>query len=163
MNQGEDQMQISNRWLKRGALGTAAFVGTTLAWGGFAEAHHEMHELRGHLTTEQVDCPSLCTEGPLTGDIVGKLAFTLSTLEDTPTPNVARYDGVNTITTKYGSFTGPDYGVWNLKTGQFTDYTEITSGTGIYAGKTGTMTIVGAFDPVSGTGSSEWRVVFAPH
>jgi hypothetical protein len=130
--------------------------------GSFADAHGSM-ELRGHLTTKQVDCPSLCTEGPLTGDITGKLEFTLNTLEATPTPNVSRYDGVNVITTRYGTFTGPDYGVWNLATGQFTDYTEITSGTGIFAHAKGTMTIVGAFDPVTGTGSSEWRVVFEPH
>jgi hypothetical protein len=152
-------MQTSIRRLKRGVLGTVAFVGATIAGGSFAEAHGPF-ELRGHLTTHQVDCDSLCTEGTLTGDIQGKLDFTLSTLDATPTPNVSRYDGVNTITTKYGTFTGPDYGVWNLATGQFTDYTEITSGTGIYAHARGTMTIVGEFDPVSGTGSSEWRVVF---
>jgi hypothetical protein len=157
----EDDMAIGIKRLKPGALAATALLGATLVWGGFAEAHHEQHELRGHLTTHQVDCDTLCTAGELTGDIHGKLEFTLSTLEDTPTPNVARYDGVNVITTKHGTFTGPDYGVWNLQTGQFTDYTEITSGTGIYAGAKGTMTIVGAFDPVSGTGSSEWRVVFA--
>lgn len=154
-------MEIVNKRLTRRTLTMTAMLGATLAWGGFAEAHHGPRELRGHLTTKQVDCASLCTQGPLTGDLRGQLDFTLATLEDTPTPNVARYDGVNTITTKYGSFTGPDYGVWNLKTGQFTDYTEITSGTGIFAHVKGTMTIVGAFDPVSGTGSSEWRIVFA--
>jgi len=99
----------------------------------------------------------------MTGDLSGTLDFTLSSLDATPTPNVSRYDGVNTIRTRYGSFSGPDYGVWNLATGQFTDYTEITSGTGIFANAHGTMTIVGVFDPVTGTGSSEWRVVFAPH
>lgn len=158
-------MQMSIRRLKRGVLGTVAFVGATIAGGSFAEAHgpegHGPFELRGHLTTKQVDCDSLCTEGPLTGDIQGTLDFTLNALDATPTPNVSRYDGVNTITTKFGTFTGPDYGVWNLATGQFTDYTEITSGTGIFAHARGTMTIVGKFDPVTGTGASEWRIVFA--
>ena len=158
-------MQIAISRLKRGALGTAAFAGVMLAWGGYAGAHdsHGPHELRGHLTTHQVDCDSLCTQGPITGDLTGTLDFTLDSLDATPTPNVSRYVGVNTITTRYGSFSGPDYGVWNLSTGQFTDYTEITSGTGMFAHAHGTMTIVGVFDPVSGTGSSEWRVVFAPN
>lgn len=155
-------MQMGIRRLKRSALGTAAFAGVMLAWGGFAGAHGS-YELRGHLHTHQVDCASLCTEGPITGDLSGKLEFTLDSLDATPTPNVSRYVGTNTITTPYGSFSGPDYGVWNLATGQFTDYTEITSGTGIFKNAHGTVTIAGVFDPVAGTGSSEWRVVFAPH
>jgi len=104
----------------------------------------------------------MCTEGPLTGDLNGTLNWTLGSLDATPTPSVTRYVGVNTIKTMYGTFSGPDYGVWNTQTGQFTDYMEITSGTGMFTGAKGTLTIVGKFDPVSGTGSSEWRVVFAP-
>ena len=155
-------MQINLRKLSRRMLAPTAVLGATLAWGGFAEAHYGSHELRGHLTTSQVQCASMCTEGPLTGDLNGTLEWTLDSLDETPTPNVTRYVGVNTITTKYGTFSGPDYGVWNIQTGQFTDYMEITSGTGMFAGAKGTMTIVGKFDPVSGTGSSEWRVVFQP-
>ena len=155
-------MQIHFRKLSRRSLGAVAALGATLTWAGFAAAHYAPRELRGHLTTQQVECSSMCTEGPLTGDLKGTLNWTLGSLEETPTPNVTRYVGVNTITTRYGTFSGPDYGVWNIETGQFTDYMEITSGTGMFAGAKGTLTIVGAFDPVSGTGSSEWRVVFAP-
>lgn len=156
-------MQNNHRTLTRRALGTAAVLGATLTWGHFAAAHYGApRELRGHLTTQQVQCSSMCTEGPLTGDLKGTLGWTLNSMEETPTPNVTRYVGINTITTRYGTFSGPDYGVWNIETGQFTDYMEITSGTGVFAGAKGTMTIVGSFDPVSGTGSSEWRIVFAP-
>ncbi len=155
-------MQINRRTLTRRIFATTAVLGATLAWGGFASAHYAPRELRGYLTTKQVECASMCTEGPLTGDLKGTLNWTLGSLDETPTPNVTRYVGVNTITTMYGTFSGPDYGVWNIQTGQFTDYMEITSGTGMFAGAKGTMTIVGKFDPVSGAGSSEWRVVFAP-
>jgi len=154
--------------LNRRTLGVAAILGTTLSWGSLAAAdsaetsYYAPRELRGRFSSKQVPCDSLCTGGPLTGDLYGDLAWSLSSLENTATPNVARYDGVTTITTKLGTFSGPDYGVWNLATGQFTDYLEITSGTGIFTGAKGTMTIVGAFDPVSGTGTSEWRIVFAP-
>jgi hypothetical protein len=138
-------------------------MGATLAWGDFAGAHNAApRELRGHFSSTQVECASMCTEGPLTGDLVGKLSWTLDGMDQTPTASVTRYNGVDTVTTKWGTFSGPDYGVWNTDTGQFTDYLEITSGTGIFAGAKGTMTIVGAFDPVSGTGSSEWRIVFVP-
>src|SRR5689334_6030259 len=96
---GEEHMQIAIRRFRQSALGTAAFLGVTLAWGGFADAHGS-HELRGHLTTHQVDCDSLCTEGPITGDLTGTLDFTLDSLDATPTPNVSRYVGVNTIRTR---------------------------------------------------------------
>ena len=150
-------MMMKSRRLKRNALGVVAFLGATLAWGSGAEAHHAKRVLRGHLTTQQVDCDSLCTEGPLTGDLRGELHFTLASLDDTETPNVARYQGVNVIETSHGTLTGTDYGVWNLVTGEFVDYTEFTSGTGVFAGVHGSMSIMGVFDPVAGEGSSEWR------
>jgi len=155
-------MHTNLRKLGRRTAAATAVLGATLAWGSFAGAHYNTNELRGRFTSHQVECASMCTEGPLSGDIVGKLAWTLDAMDQTPTPSVTRYNGINTVTTWYGSFSGPDYGVWNTETGQFTDYMEITSGTGMYTGAKGTMTIVGKFDPVTGTGSSEWRVVFAP-
>ncbi|HET7542102.1 MAG TPA: hypothetical protein VFK05_19680 [Polyangiaceae bacterium] len=150
------------RNLSRRKLAGAAVLGATLAWAGLASAHYGQRELRGHLTTQLVECDSMCTGGPLTGDLRGTLHWRLDSMDQTPTPNVTRYNGVDTITTPYGTFSGPDYGVWNTSTGQFTDYLEITSGTGMFAGAKGTLTIVGKFDPVTGTGSSEWRVVFEP-
>jgi len=149
-------MNIDKRRSLRGVLGLATIV-ALVGWNSGAEAHHGPRVLRGHLTTEQVDCDTLCTQGPLTGDIRGELHFTLSSLEDTDTPNVARYEGVNVITTRRGTLTGTDYGVWNLVTGEFTDYTEFTSGTGMYAEVKGSMSIMGVFDPVAGEGSSDWR------
>lgn len=143
---------------KRSALIIAAALGVSLPWGSDAEAHrHGPLELHGRLLTEQVDCDSLCTQGPLSGGLAGTLHFTMDSLDDTDTPNVARYQGVNVVRTRFGTLSGPDYGVWNLKTGRFVDYTEFTSGTGIYAGlQGGSLTIAGTFDPVTGAGSSHY-------
>jgi hypothetical protein len=141
----------------RTIFATALFAGASLGWDSGAEAHGGPRVLKGHLTTEQVDCSTLCTEGELTGDLRGTLEFTMASMTETETPNVANYKGVNVITTSRGSFTGTDYGTWNLETGEFVDYTEITSGTGIYAGVHGSLSIMGVFDPVAGAGSSSWR------
>ena len=122
-----------------------------------AEAHFPKDlTLFGGLTTHQVACASLCTEGPLTGGLPGTLDFTMASMTATETPNVVTYIGTNTITTKLGTLKGTDYGIWNLATGEFVDYTTFSSGTGLYTGATGSFTIAGAFDPDSGTGSSHY-------
>ncbi len=119
--------------------------------------------LYGGLTTHQVACSGLCTGGPLTGGLNGSLAFTMATMTPTETPNVVTYVGVNTITADHGTFTGTDYGIWNLSTGEFVDYMTISSGTGRFAGATGSFTIAGGFDPVSGIGSSHYQAVIHLH
>jgi len=155
-------MQITSR-LVRTISATALFAGVSLGWDSGAEAHGGPLVLKGGLTTTQVDCASLCTQGTLTGDIRGRLEFTMATMTDTDTPNVAHYTGTNVIKTAWGTFSGPDYGVWNLATGEFVDYMEITSGTGIYAGLHGSLSIMGVFDPVAGAGSSNWRASLQLH
>ena len=149
--------------LVRKLFAAALFAGASLGWDSGAEAHGGPMILKGGLTTTQVECASLCTAGTLTGDIRGKLEFTMATMTDTETPNVAHYTGTNVVKTPWGTFSGPDYGVWNLATGEFVDYTEITSGTGIYAGLRGSMSIMGVFDPVAGAGSSTWRTSIQLH
>ncbi len=115
--------------------------------------------LFGQLTTVQVPCDTLCTTGPLTGGLAGQLDFTMDVMEDTDDPEVVRYDGTNTITMEDGTLSGSDYGYWNLTTGEFYDYTFFTVGTGAYAGKFGWLVIVGAFDPVTGVGASNYYAV----
>jgi hypothetical protein len=151
-------MHVTTAKSLRAVLTVTALVGASLGWSSGAEAHRNgPYVFKGDLTTHQVACATLCTEGPLTGDIRGKLEFTMATMTATGTPNVSTYIGVNVITNAFGSLTGTDYGVWNLQTGEFTDYTEFTGGTGIYAGVKGSMSIMGVFDPVAGTGASNWR------
>src|SRR6188768_532912 len=151
-------MHVNTAKSLRAILTVTALVGASLGWSTGAEAHRYGPRIfEGELTTHQVECATLCTEGALTGDIRGKLEFTMATMTQTGTPNVATYIGVNVITTRLGTLTGTDYGVWNLATGEFTDYTEFTGGTGIYRGVKGSMSIMGVFDPVAGKGASDWR------
>jgi hypothetical protein len=129
-----------------------------------AQAHFPKDlTLFGGLTTHQVACSSLCTEGPLTGGLPGTLDFTMASMTATETPNVVTYVGTNTITTEHGTLAGTDYGIWNLSTGEFVDYTTFSSGTGRYAGATGSFTITGTFDPTSGTGSSHYIAALHLH
>lgn len=144
---------------KRTAATLAVALGVALPWGSDAEAHGRLKTYKGGLTTVQVECESLCTEGQLTGGLAGKLDFTMASMTPTHVPNVSTYKGVNTITTPHGTLSGPDDGIWNLETGEFIDYMTFTSGTGAYAGARGSMVIIGVFDPVSGTGSSRYTAV----
>ena len=151
-------MHVTTTKSLRTVFTATALVAASLGFSTGAEAHrYGPRVFEGQLTTHQVECASLCTEGALTGDIRGKLQFTMSSMTATATPNVSTYVGVNVITTGLGTLTWTDYGVWNLATGEFTDYTEFTSGTGIYAGVKGSMSIMGVFDPVAGKGASDWR------
>jgi hypothetical protein len=151
-------MNIPTSWKRTTAM-LAVALGVALPWGTDADAHGRFRTLKGGLTTVQVECASLCTEGPLTGGLAGKLEFTMASMTPTHIPNVSTYKGVNTITTPHGTLSGPDDGIWNLATGEFVDYTTFTSGTGAYAGKHGSLVIIGVFDPVSGTGSSRYTAI----
>lgn len=141
------------KWV-RGALLGIGFA-TTLS-ASPVEAHSRGSWFSGGLTTEQVPCDSLCTQGPLTGGLAGTLDFTMASMTPTAHPDVVTYIGVNTITTSRGTISGPDYGIWNLATGEFVDYTYFTEGTGDFAGASGTFVIAGKFDPVTGIGASNY-------
>lgn len=146
-------MGTRTHWLK-GALLGAGFA--TVLSASPVEAHSNFSALTGGLTTEQVPCDSLCTAGPLTGGLAGQLEFTMDGMTETSNPDVVTYTGVNVITTSRGTISGPDYGIWNLVTGEFVDYTHFTSGTGDFAGASGTFVIAGKFDPVTGVGASNY-------
>jgi hypothetical protein len=152
-------MTITTRRFLRGRLAAALALGASLPWGTDADAHLRFKKLKGGLTTTQVPCATLCTEGPLTGGLAGQLEFVMESMTETQVPDVATYQGVNVITTATGTLTGNDYGVWNLATGEFVDYTYFTSGTGAYEGVRGSLVIAGVFDPVSGTGSSNYTAL----
>ncbi len=138
------------RWVSTLLMGMALVVLSP------SQAEAFGNKYRGGLTTEQVACDTLCTAGPLTGGLEGLLEFTMDEMQETNNPDVVTYVGVNTITTDEGTISGTDYGIWNLVTGEFVDVTVFTQGTGAFAGKRGTLIIVGAFDPVTGTGSSNY-------
>jgi len=146
--------------MKLSNVGALLLAGGVLLSASSAAAHFPKDlTLFGGLTTHQVTCSSLCTEGPLTGGLPGTLDFTMASMTPTQTPDVVTYIGTNTITTEHGTLSGTDYGIWNLSTGEFVDYTTFSTGTGRYEGATGSFTIAGDFDPVSGTGSSHYTAV----
>lgn len=127
-----------------------------------ARAHSGLTPLTGGLTTVQVPCDTLCTQGVLTGGLAGQLDFTMVSMTETDVPNVFTYVGSQTITTASGTLSGTDYGIWNIATGEFVDFMTFTATTGAYAGRTGTLIIVGKFDPVTGVGSSTYKAVLIP-
>lgn len=135
-----------------------------LLWTAHADAHVKVKTYTGGFTSSQVECPTLCTGGPLTGGLAGTLSWTMSRMESTSDPDVVKLVGVDTVTTSTGSISGPDYTLWNLATGDFIDVALITQGTGSFAGAHGTLVIQGAFDPAAGQGTSNYVAVLTlPH
>jgi hypothetical protein len=134
----------------------ALLASCLLLWTASAEAHFPIRTYHGGFTSSEVPCDTLCTGGPLTGGLAGSLAWRMDTMENTANPDVVKLVGVNTITTPTGTLTGTDITYWNLATGDFLDFTIISSGTGAYAGAQGTLLITGYFDPASGSGVSTY-------
>lgn len=148
--------------MNRRAAVTALFVSLSVL-GLSPRADACVQTLKGTLTTHAVPCETICTEGPLTGGLAGKLEFTMDEMVETGIPNVVRYTGINTITTEKGVLVGPDVGYWNLATGEFIDYMDIESGTGEYTGARGKLTIIGKYDLTTGVGASNYfSVVTTP-
>jgi hypothetical protein len=133
-------------------LMTAAFVLTETPKPAVADSC----VLVGGLTTHQVPCATLCTQGVMTGGLAGQLDFVMGTMTPTADPNVFLYVGTNTVTTATGTLAGTDHGVWNIATGQFVDFMVFSTKTGAYSGKNGSFTITGVFDPVAGQGHSTY-------
>ena len=123
---------------------------------GSTEGQARLAKWFGQLTTVEVECDTFCTQGTLTGGLAGTLHWRMDEMQETDVPNVMYAVGVNTITTDRGTLEGTDYLLWNIDTGEFVDFTIISKGTGDYAGKRGTLTIVGVFDPVAAQGSSNY-------
>jgi hypothetical protein len=135
-------------------LTTAFVLAGTPRW-----AVAESPVLLGTLTTHQVPCATLCTQGVMTGGLTGQLDFVMGTMTPTADPNVFLYVGTNTVTTATGTLAGTDHGVWNIATGQFVDFMVFSTKTGAYSGKNGSLTITGVFDPVAGQGQSKYVAV----
>jgi len=131
-------------------------AGCLLSWSLTADAHPRIQRYTGEFSSSQVECDTLCTGGPLSGGLSGKLSWKMDRMEATNDPNVVRLVGVDTVTTSRGTLSGPDYTLWNLATGDFIDVALIDQGTGAFAGARGTLIIQGAFDPAAGQGTSHY-------
>jgi hypothetical protein len=138
-----------------------ALSASCLLWSVTADAHLRVKTFTGGFTSSQVECDTLCTGGPLTGGLAGSLSWRMDTMEATSDPDVVKLVGVDTVTTATGTFSGPDYTLWNLATGDFVDVAVINSGTGAFAGAHGTLVIQGGFDPAAGQGTSNYIAVLS--
>jgi hypothetical protein len=93
----------------------------------------------------------LCTAGVFQGD--GLLAGTTSFIADglapaagmpaVEAPTTLSYSGLLTITTRKGSLTTRDTGIFDTAAGLFSSRDVILSGTGIFVGATGHLLITG--------------------
>jgi hypothetical protein len=127
-----------------------------VSWSVEADAHPTFRSFSGGFTSSQVECDTMCTGGPLTGGLAGTLAWRMDRMEATGNPDVVKLIGVDTVTTSRGTFSGPDYTLWNLATGEFVDVALIDHGTGAFQGAHGSLVIRGGFDSVTGHGTSKY-------
>ncbi len=117
---------------------------------------NESTDFEGELATKLVPCDTMCTEGKLTGELVGELSFRMKERTPTSHPDVVICSGTVTVRTAEGTLSGSDHVVWNVTNGEFADYTVFDSGTGCFEGMTGSMTITGTFDLANATGQSKY-------
>jgi hypothetical protein len=115
-------------------------------------------DFEGELTTKVVPCDTMCTEGRLSGDFTGELAFRMKSQTPTSHPDVVICTGTVTVRTPDGTLVGTDHVVWNVSNGDFVDYTVFHAGTGCFDGVTATMTITGTFDMANATGKSRYHL-----
>lgn len=151
----------------RGTLLVAAALLTNSA---HASADVRCQNVIGHYAERAVapaSCPSpvgLCIEGEFSGGIRGDFASTPTTLAptaDTPTTGVVTFTGDGVIHARLGDAEGDIFfksaGAFHtVGTGEIVDLQFITGGTGGFAGASGALRASGTFDPVAGTGESEY-------
>jgi hypothetical protein len=109
-------------------------------------------QLRGHggirssVTADGCTSPvGLCTAGVYEGDqlLRGTTAFVAdglapsAGLPSSEPPSTLSYSGLLTITTRHGTLTTRDTGIFDTAAGLFSSRDTIVSGTGIFAGATG--------------------------
>ena len=112
------------------------------------------------------DCTSpvgLCTVAQMFGHLKGRIYFVASDIlasTDTPTTGVIFVTGDSVITDarfedRRGSLTLKDAAAYQtVGDGNLVDIQTVVSGTGGFAGATGTLRISGTFSPTTGTGTS---------
>jgi hypothetical protein len=127
----------------------------------------------GHYVERAVppaNCPSpaeLCIEGEFSGGIRGAFTATVTSLSpsaDTPTTAVVHFTGDGVIHARMGSNRGDilfkSAGAFRTAgAGEIVDLQIITGGTGVLEGASGALRASGIFDPVSGSGESEYSGV----
>ena len=133
-------------------------------------AENQCRRVNGHYAERAAaptSCPSpvgLCIEGEFSGGIRGAFAVTATSLPptaDTPTTAVVLFTGDGVIHARIGGRHGDlvfkSAGAFHtIGSGEIVDLQFITGGTGALAGASGALRASGTFDPVAGSGESEY-------
>jgi hypothetical protein len=159
-----------------GLLVVAALAKALLAWSHPSQdvepKSHGCTPVQGTFTNVFLSgttvCPtspiSLCTQGVLSGDLVGTYNFTFLTETPVGTGNapVESFTGMSAVTTSEGAINGHDFGILRTPAfpqADFTTHLRIDTGTGIFEGATGHLTIQGTASFVTGMGSGTYKGV----
>ncbi len=160
-------------WKSAAVRGLAAFmlVGTAFVpTAAHLGADARCRDVNGHYAEHWVDpssCPSpvgLCIEGDFSGAIRGGFASTatsFSPTDDTPLTAVVPFTGDGTIHAhpdgRRGDLFFKSAGAFHtVGRGEIVDLQFITGGTGAFEGASGALRASGAFDPIAGSGESEY-------
>jgi hypothetical protein len=133
-------------------------------------AESRCRQVTGHYVehaTDPTGCPSpvgLCIEGEFSGSIRGAFGVTATSLTptaDTPVTAVVHFTGDGVIHAriggKHGDFSFKSAGAFHtVGTGEIVDLQSITGGSGAFGGASGALRASGVFDPVTGSGESEY-------
>jgi len=105
----------------------------------------------GQLTSPTTTAGQIIGGGLLHGTTTAELNITAV---DDLTGDAA-YVGTFVITTKHGTLTFNDVGVFNLRTGAFNSHSTVVAGTGRFAGATGDLYFAGVVDLPTGSFTDE--------
>ena len=144
----------------------SAFVPTAAHVG----AEVRCRDVNGHYAEHSVApsiCPSpvgLCIEGEFSGGIRGAFASTATSLTptgDTPLTAVVPFTGDGIIHARIDGRRGDLFfksaGAFHtVDKGEIVDLQYITGGTGAFEGASGALRASGTFDPIAGSGQSEY-------
>ena len=146
-------------------VGTAFFPAAT-----HVGAHTRCRDVNGHYAEHSVapgSCPSpvgLCIEGEFSGAIRGEFVSTATSFTptaDTPLTAVVPFTGDGIIHARIDERRGDLFfksaGAFHtVDRGEIVDLQFITGGTGAFGGASGALRAGGTFDPIAGSGQSEY-------
>jgi hypothetical protein len=162
-----------------GLLVVAALAKALLAWSGpppvspvTFSGPRTCNPVQGTFTnvflSGPVVCPlspiALCTQGQLSGDLVGTYSFTFLTQTQVGNGNapVERFTGMSMVTTADGTVSGGDFGMLrttHFPLADFTTHLRFQTGTGAFEGLRGHLTIQGGASFATGLGSGTYNGV----
>jgi len=143
-------MKTNNLYLVLIALVLTLITSVTPAYAS-GQRHSINAKGQGQLTSDTTTAGKIIGGGLLHGTTTA----TLNIAAIDQTTGDATYVGVVMITTKHGTLTLNDVGLFNLVTGVFSSHSTVAGGTGRFAGATGDLYFAGIVDLASGNFTDE--------